>query len=77
MTNGDCIELVPRKCINGKTRCFELTGIYCKHFKFSRDLMEGGCCLDGKKYVECKYRKSNPRQCEHFIDKDEEAITNG
>lgn len=70
------IELVPRKCINGKIRCFELTGIYCKHFKFSRDLMQGGCCQGNKKYANCEYYKSNPRQCKHFIDKNDEVKEN-
>lgn len=70
------IEIVSVKCIDGKFRNKMLTGIYCKHYKFSRDFMQAGCCYNNKDYKNCKYEKSNPRECENFMFKYERKVNN-
>lgn len=69
-------EIVSVKCMDGKFRSKTLTGIYCKHYKFSRDYRRAGCCYNKKDYEICKYEKSNPRECESFIFKYERKVDN-
>lgn len=52
------------KCIDGKERLKVLAGIYCKHYKFDKDCMQGGCCFGSRKYIPCLF--SNPLECKHF-----------
>ncbi len=61
---NNTISLIWAKCINGKERLTWLKNIYCKHYKFSRDCMDAGCCFGTKKYAECRY--TNPKDCEKF-----------
>lgn len=58
------IPLIRATCIDGKKRLKKLEGIYCVHYKFSRDLMDGGCCFGSKKYSACVF--VNPTECENF-----------
>lgn len=61
---NNIIPLVWVKCIDGKMRLKGLKNIYCKHYKFSRDNMDAGCCFGSAKYSNCGYK--NPRNCERF-----------
>jgi len=59
--------VIPRKCMDGKTRMGKIKGYDCIFYKYHKSPYLWSECIQGKRntHKECTFMK-NPYECEYF-----------